>query len=79
MEKLTLTELETDLLEAFAEGTSMYLVHLLGYAKKISSKQISGVVSSLVKKGLVETWYDNEVKEEVLNLTDKGIQHTFWA
>ncbi len=75
---MNITELENDFLNAFAESDVMYLEHIQGYCNVMKIKQTSGVISSLVKKGLISSYICSDTKFEVVELTDKGIPYSNW-
>ncbi len=69
------TELEEKVIMAFnvaddpEEGTWLYVI---SEESGINSKQLSGVVSSLVQKGLAETYEGDE--DMVIELTEAGFE-----
>lgn len=76
---IKLTELEKDFMQAICEGDHMYLEHIEGYFDVLKTPQVSGVVSSLIKKGLITRWIDDEYKMIVIDITDKGRPFSRWA
>ncbi len=58
-EKIKITELEKDFIDAMCEGDCMYLDHIEGYLEKVKINQVSGIVSSLVKKGIIESFEED--------------------
>lgn len=80
-----ITELEKDvLLYGFGDNEyngcndefgAVWSWSLESNCKVTKKNQISGVVSSLVKKGIMDTWNDNNgtnPEDDVVALTDKG-------
>jgi predicted transcriptional regulator len=75
-----LTELEKDVIVAITEneysdvpGNPVWSWSVADNCKITHKDQVSGVVSSLVKKGLVEC-YDDRGKDSTVHLTDAGIK-----
>lgn len=78
---MKLTELEQDFMNAICEDKCMYLDHIEGYLKKVKINQISGVVSSLVKKGLIESDYDTDPDFSdliIINITKAGMSFSIF-
>lgn len=76
---MTLTELEKDVIVAIAENQyadfpdSWVWSWAIDYETKITKKhQISGVVSSLLKKGLTVT--EEYANDNTIKLTKKGVE-----
>ena len=76
---MNITELEKDVLQGFQESECMYLEHVHGYTKIVKTKQLSGVISSLIKKGLIDQWIDEEYNMSVVQITEKGKPFTVWS
>ena len=56
---ISLTEMEESVIKTIEDSDADLDIYVLSNLIKISTKQLRGVVSSLVKKGVVE-WYGNE-------------------
>ena len=76
---MNLTELEKDVIVAIAENQyadvpsdPVWSFAIDFHTKITKTEQISGVVSSLVKKGLAECW--GEGKDSTVELTDTGVK-----
>ena len=82
-----LTELENDFITSMSEGSSMALDHIEGYLKKVQLDQVSGVVSSLVQKGLITTGthkdiiLGRETSFQVIDQTElgKAVHKILWS
>lgn len=74
---LHITRLEANLLNAFSESETMFVEVLRDYADEIEKNQFSGVVASLIKKGLAEhiSW---DKKDDAMELTPVGRRLTGW-
>jgi len=86
MTNIKLTKLEIDVLingfghNNFNSGSNnavgvVWAWSLIDSCKITQKQQISGVVSSLVKKGIMDTWNDNNGSnsdDDVVALTEKG-------
>ena len=62
--RITLTELETKCLEVFREGMDCEnegWLHEMDYACPVQGKALSGVISSMVKKGIIASYEDEEL------------------
>ena len=77
---MELTELEKDVIVAITEnefsnipGDPVWSWSIADNAKITKTEQISGVVSSLVKKGLVET-NDESGDNSTVELTEEGVR-----
>lgn len=77
---MNLTELEKDVIRAIAENQyadtpdSPVWSFAISYHTKIAKKkQISGVVSSLVKKGLAISTEKYDGKDDTVQLTEDGV------
>lgn len=75
------TTLENDVIRAIAEnqysdtlGDEVWSFAIKYHTKITLDNQISGVVSSLVKKGLVEVTIGWDKNDNTIRLTDKGIE-----
>ncbi len=75
---MNLTDLEKDFMQAICEQDSMYLEHIEGYMRVIKDNQVSGVVASLIKKGLVKQWVDDEFKMSVIDITEEGMKYSIF-
>lgn len=77
---MKITELEQDFMNGICEDYYMYLDHVKGYARKINDKNVSGVVSSLVKKGLITTHTESDGgwTDQAIIITEKGAPFSMW-
>ncbi len=79
--QISLTELERDVLECgiannqYAEdvGDAVWSESIAGHCKTTTPAQLSGVISSLVQKGLVQV-SQGDGSENVTNITDEGVK-----
>jgi hypothetical protein len=79
-DKMNITEFEQAILDSFEEDDYMFLDHVYGYAlkrAKMTPQQLPGVVSSLVKKGLVGV--EKRDGDEAIWLTKLGKQHSNYS
>lgn len=75
---IKITKLEQLFLDSLCEDERMYLDHMEGYMKGIKVNQISGIVSSLVKKGIIWQEMDEEYNMSVIGIEEIGKQFTIW-
>ena len=77
---VNLTELEKDVIRAIAENqyadapdSQVWSWAIVWHTKIVTKKEVSGVVSSLVKKGLAVSEYYDE-KDDTVRLTEQGVK-----
>ena len=63
---ITLTKLESQCLEVFKKGMDSHnegWLHELDYKCPVQGKPLSGVISSMVKKGVISSIEDEEIND----------------
>ena len=73
----TLTELETKCLEVFREGMDCEnegWLHEMDHKCPVQGKSLSGVISSMVKKGIITSYEDDEVVDAYWITVEESFQ-----